>query len=420
MPKPIKLEGWRQGLNTLLRGDSLPIDALARCVNYDIDDTGRISRRVGRTKIYNGSIQPGTLWSGSKRTLFVEGGNLKELVRGAGGTYSGMLIRLSVGAYRMQYLELNGAIYYTNGLVTGVITEDGLDRAWGLPPPVAQPTLTAGGPGGQLAPGRYQVAITFVTADGEESGTPLAAQVDVTADSGVITLTGFPATPAGASKRRIYCSHVNGEGLYWVTDIPTVYSMYQITKVSNVATLMLRTQNCIAPPAGSLLEYHNGRIYIASGNVLWSTEPLRYGCVNPASGFTLFSQPISVVQAVSDGLYVCADKTYFLSGIDTPDVRQREVLPYGAVYGTGTALPNYDAVSWFSHQGLVFGARNGELLNLMQDRVAVSKYASGTMQVRELNGLRQIVANLWDGKLTTFAAPDYLDLEEARAGAAYI
>jgi hypothetical protein len=183
---------------------------------------------------------------------------------------------------------------------------------------------------------------------------------------------------------------------------------------------MLRTQNCIAPPAGSLLEYHNGRIYIASGNVLWSTEPLRYGCVNPASGFTLFSQPISVVQAVSDGLYVCADKTYFLSGIDTPDVRQREVLPYGAVYGTGTALPNYDAVSWFSHQGLVFGARNGELLNLMQDRVAVSKYASGTMQVRELNGLRQIVANLWDGKLTTFAAPDYLDLEEARAGAAYI
>jgi hypothetical protein len=318
----------------------------------------------------------------------------------------------------VSYLDLNGMVYYSNGLVSGVINTIGVNRAWGLPAPVTQPNLAAGGPGGYLAAGRYQVAVTFLTADGEESGTGLAAEIEI-GDGGSIILSDFPPTPAGAAARRVYCSHVHGEGLYRVADIATTVSTYQIVKVSNVATALLRTQFCNVPPAGRLLEYHNGRIYIASGNVLWMTEALRYGCVHPGRGFMLFPKPITVLRAVSDGLFVCSDVTYFVSGVDTPQFKQREVLPYGGVYDTGISLPNYDAVAWWSHEGLVFGARSAEILNVMQDRVAVSKYGSGTMQVRELNGLRQIVANLKDAELTSFAAPDYVSLEAARAGAAY-
>jgi hypothetical protein len=36
---------------------------------------------------------------------------------------------------------------------------------------------------------------------------------------------------------------------------------------------------------------------------------------------------------------------------------------------------------------------------------------------REHKGLRQIVADLWDGELNTYAAPDYVALETARGGA---
>jgi hypothetical protein len=416
---PIKFEGWRDGLNTLLRDDSLPISALRRCVNYDIDDAGRLERRAGRVKVYNGSIQEGSLWSGRNRTLFVEGGDLRELLVMSNGSYASLTLRVGVGAYPMKYLELNGAVYYTNGLVTGVISAIGVNRAWGLPAPGNQPNLAAGGPGGELQEGRYQVVITFLTADGEESGTGVAKQIEVGA-GGSILLSDFPPAPTGAAAIRVYCSHVHGEGLYKVADIAASASTFQIVKVSNVATALLRTQFCQAPPAGHLLEYHNGRIYIASGSVLWHTEALRYGCVHPGRGFLLFPAPITVVKAVSDGLYVCADRTYFVSGMDTPDFKQREVLPYGGVYDTGIDMPNYDAVAWFSHQGLVFGARNAEILNVMQDRVAVSKYGSGVMQVRERAGLRQIIANLKDAELSVFAAPDYVTLEAARAGAALI
>jgi hypothetical protein len=417
--RPVKLEGWRRGMNTLLRDDSLPLDALRRCVNYDIDDEGRIERRVGRDRVYTGSIQAGTLWSGKDRTLFVEGGDLKELLRMSNGSYAALTLHASVGVYPMSYLELNGQVYYSNPLVSGVITKIGVSRPWGLPAPVTQPNLTAGGPGGQLAIGRYQVAVTFLTSDGEESGTGVAAEVEVTTDGGTISLSSFPPPPSGAAYVRVYCSHVHGEGLYRVADLPANTSIYQIVAVSNVATALLRTQFCERPPAGQLLEYHNGRVYIASGNVVWMTEPLRYGCVHQGRGFLLFPKPVTVLKAVSDGLFVCSDLTYFIQGFDTPQLKQREVLPYGGVYNTGVDLPNYDAVAWFSHQGITLGARSGEILNVMQDRVAVAQYGSGVMQVREMNGTRQIIANLKDAELPTFAAPDYVSLEAARAGAAY-
>ena len=64
----------------------------------------------------------------------------------------------------------------------------------------------------------------------------------------------------------------------------------------------------------------------------------------------------------------------------------------------------------------MFGGEGGEVLNVMQDRVAVSEYGSGTMMWREHKGLRQFVANLWDGDLTNYAAPDYVALETLRAG----
>ena len=78
MPAPVTIEGWAQGLNTILRPESMPTDALRRAVNVDIDDVGKLSLRQGRSRIYTGTIQKGSFWSGSKYTFFVEAGSLKR------------------------------------------------------------------------------------------------------------------------------------------------------------------------------------------------------------------------------------------------------------------------------------------------------------------------------------------------------
>lgn len=418
MPDSIKIEGWVEGLNTILRPDSLPLDALRRCVNFDIDDAGKISTRQGSSRVFTGTIERGSLWSSDdfSRTLFCSAGSLFELIEFPIGTYTSRLVRLGVGSGTMVYLDLNGRTYYTNGIITGQMDAEGADMPWGMIGPTSQPNLSQG-ISGQLAAGTYQVAITYISDTGEESGTGLAVKIEVAADDSSIHLSDFPPSPASVAFIRVYVTHVDGEGLYQIGDIHPAAPSYEINKVANSAAFRLQTQFGTRPPAGNIIEYHNGRIYIGSGHVLWFTEPLRYGLVKPMKDFLQFPKPITIVKAVDDGLYVCADRTYWISGVDTPQFHQREVLPYGGVFGTGINIPNFDAVAWFSKRGIVFGGENGEVLNIMQDRVAVAEYGYGAMMWREHKGIRQIVADLWGGELNLYAATDYVALETARGGA---
>jgi hypothetical protein len=300
------------------------VDALRRCVNYDIDDAGKLSRRGGSTKIYSGTIVKGTLWSSDdfSRTLFVESGSLWELIEYPTGTYTPRLVRTNVGNTRMSYLDLNGNTYYTNGIQTGLMLADGNDVPWGMIGPGSQPNLTQG-ISGELFAGTYQVAITYIADSGEESGTGLAKTIEVAADNSSIFLSDFPASPPGTAFIRVYVSHMDGEGLYRMADLHPAAPHYEIDRVSNTAAFRLQTQFGMAPPPGDILEYHNGRIYIANNNILWFTEPLRYGLVKPMKGFLQFPKRITIVKAVDDGLYVCSDKTYWISGADTPQFHQR-------------------------------------------------------------------------------------------------
>jgi hypothetical protein len=419
MPKPSTIEGWLQGVNNILRTDELATDELRRSVNFDITDTGKLQVRQGSAKVYNGTIQRNSLWSGSKRTLFVEMGHLKELLIDLDGNYSAMLVRLDVGARPMKFLEVNDSIYYTNELITGILGPGGEDWKWGVEAPQTQPNVTAGG-SGMLAAGAYQVAITFVNERGEESGTGLAATVTIpeaTAESGSLTLTDFPPATSDVNLIRIYVTHQNGEGLYHVADVLPGLPMYTIDRVSNFATVRLETQFGMEPPAGRLLAYHNGRIYIARGSVLWCTQPLRYNLTKPARDFFQFPYEIDVLRSVDSGMFICSgDKTYWIDGIDTANLQQDVILPYGGVYDTGIDIPNFDAVAWFSDRGVVMGGENGRTFNIMDDRVAVGRYGFGTMTWKEHQGLRLFVANLWDGELNAYSAADYVQLETARGG----
>lgn len=407
------LAGWPDGENTLLRADSLPASALRRCINYDIDDVGKLDRRAGSTRVYDGSIQPGTLYSNPVRTLFVESGHLKELVKRVDGSYSALLVRLNVGSKPMAYATIDNDIYYSNGIITGKINAEGEALPWGIDGPSSQPSILAGS-GGSLQAGDYQVAVTFMTAYGEESGTGLASIVTV-ADGGSIQVTGLPA-PTEASVIVIYCSTPNGEMLYEVGRALPGSPTYLITNVEATGSRELQTQFGCAPPAGDVLEYHKGRIFIAQGNIVWLTDPLRYGLVRMHESALLFKSKVTVMKSVDDGIYICADKTYWLAGMGTGQETQIEVLPYGAAYGTGINLPNSDNVAWFSDKGIVVGGLGGQAANLHQDRVAVPKFDSGAMMFTEFDGIRRFVATLGTGVASKFADSEYVSLEIARSG----
>ncbi|MEE9383929.1 MAG: hypothetical protein V3V08_11000 [Nannocystaceae bacterium] len=417
-----ELGGWVNGMNNLKQPHAIDNETLRNAVNFDVDDDGNLKLRQGSASVYQGTIVKRTFWSnGDDLALFVEGTDFKRL----NADFTATTLRAGVGNTAMSYVERDGIVYYSNSVVNGKVVA-GVDAVWGVPKPGQQPELTVQASGGHLVKGFYQVAITFVSATGEESGTGASVEAEVTADDGALVLSAIPDPGDVDFLVNVYVTGPSGGQLYFHEALPSGFPTFVIRRVNHPTegALLhpLETQFGEQPPPGHLLEYHNGRIYIAQGNVVWATEPQRLGLVKPAVSYWQFPERVTVLQAVVDGMYVASDVTYFLGGIDTDGLASRIVLEYGAVEGTGLTIDNdreaARKAAWFSHKGFVVAGPSGDARNVTIDRIAVSEFQSGTMLHREHDGVTQLLATLEDGVASKFPDKKWISDEVARRGSA--
>jgi hypothetical protein len=257
----------------------------------------------------------------------------------------------------------------------------------------------------------YRVAVTQLSQSDEESGADLPVEVTVP-EGGKIDCVNFPLD---GKWLQLYVSPANEENLYFVALLHPATRQYTVDDVSG-ATTMLDTVEAEPPPPCHLITSFAGRVYVAVDNVVYFTDPFSYGLIRPASNFYLFPRRVTVMEAVSDTIYFCSDKTYALMGIDTQDFLQREVLPYGGVFGTGRHLANADAVAWFSPRGFVVGGVQMQTKNQTEGMIAVSSFDEGRTLIREQDGLKQMIAVLRGGVPNKGVAPDYREREIARRG----
>ncbi len=411
-----ELGGWVNGMNNLKQPHAIDNETLRNAVNFDVDDDGNLKLRQGSASVYRGTIVKRTFWSnGDDLALFVEGTDLKRL----NADFTATTLRAGVGNTPMSYVEQDGVVYWSNEVVNGKVV-DGADAVWGVPTPGQQPELTVQTSGGHLVKGFYQVAITFVSATGEESGTGGSVEAEVTADGGALVLSAIPDPGDVDFLVNVYVTGPSGGQLYFHEALPSGFPTFVIRRVNHPTegALLhpLETQFGEPPPPGHLLEYHNGRIYIAQSNIVWATEPQRLGLVKQAVSYWQFPERVAVLQAVVDGMYVASDVTYFLGGIDTGDLVSRIVLEYGAVEGTGLTIEDTRQAAWFSHKGFVVAGPSGEARNLTIDRIAVSEFQAGAMLHREHDGVTQLLATLQDGVASTFPDKKWISDEVARRG----
>ena len=417
-----ELGGWRNGMNNLKQPHAIDNETLRNAVNFDVDDDGNLKLRQGSASVYRGSIVKRTFWSnGAELALFVEGTDLKRL----NADFTATTLRAGVGNTPMSYVEQDGVVYWSNNVVNGKVV-DGADAVWGVPAPGQQPELTVQASGGHLVKGFYQVAITFVSATGEESGTGGSVEAEVIADGGALVLSAIPDPGNVDFQVNVYVTGPSGGQLYFHEALPSGFPTFVIRRVNHPTegSLLhpLETQFGEPPPAGQLLEYHNGRIYIAQSNVVWATEPQRLGLVKPAVSYWQFPERVTLLQSVvdskgvGDGMYIASDVTYFIGGIDTDNLFSRIVFEYGAVEGTGLTIEDTRQAAWFSHKGFVVAGPAGDANNVTIDRIAVSEFQSGAMLHREHDGVTQLLATLEDGVASTFPDKKWISDEVARRG----
>jgi hypothetical protein len=145
---------------------------------------------------------------------------------------------------------------------------------------------------------------------------------------------------------------------------------------------------------------------------------MRYGLTNLSDNFMLFPAPITLMYGAQGGVYICADQTYFLSGIGTPEMSLRVLLPYGAVKGTLVALPDNSGALWLSDKGVVrvsyTEASITTVSNDMGVRTAGADSGSGVV-VHEDGVQTAVFTAVAPRDATSVVAGDFFDAEVIRA-----
>lgn len=405
------------GINNRAAIERLKPSELREAENVDIENEGRVRRRVGRKKIYAGS-EVHSLWSDEAVTLFAQGRYLMRL------DGDGAATALRTDLLRNQpvsYESVAGTVYWSNSEQRGRVVQ-GQALHWGMDAPPA-PVVMEASPKA-LPPGTYMVALTYVDAQGEESPASRHSVVSFTEESSIAVLP--PPFPAEAVRANVYITPQNGDVLYF-QGVVTTSSALTIVGVDTGRPL--RTEYLSPPPAGHIVCHHRGRMYVADGNVVWFSEPYAYSWFNRRRNFYMFPKRITMMVSVEGGLFVSWEggKTAFIAGETPEKAEEVEADIFPAITGTVTRadaawFPALEtggkAAIWMTQNGVAVGLSNGQVRYLTEERLALPRGGLGSAMIRAERGTRQYVGMLREqnGQSSNMYASDHVVAEVYRNG----
>lgn len=432
----IALRGFPQGINNRAAEEAVPPGALRAAKNVDIDDAGKPRRRPG-AELVAPLAGLHSLWATDRFPFMLGVHDGAPVAIDHAEDVTALPLALQRPDLPMSWDYAARRVFFSNGVDHGEILTDLTVRPWAPEAPGGQPFAEAVTGSGGLAGGTYQVAITFIDAHGRESGASLPVEVVVAAGQG-IRLTGFPAAhDPSTALVRVYCSRPNGDLLYAVQDLPVGLPTFVLGAHSEGALL---NKLFLTPmPACSIIRAYGARLVGARGRALVWSEPFQYGLTNAHRNYSPHDGELVMIEsagdAESEGLYVAtaaaggrrAGRTYYLTG-PTPTGWQRVIAhPDGVVPGSPTKLPA-EALGvqasglvpvWLTDSGqFVVGLPGGAVVQLHADRyVAPAGAEHASIALREIGGMRHLVATLSGGQVSGMAAVDIAEAEVWKDGA---
>lgn len=304
----------------------------------------------------------------------------------------------TLGGGRVWFCDLpDGRTVYSNGLLAG--TTDGLTvRPFGVPVPPDAGMLTP--VAGELLPGRYRYQVTYVRlADGLEGGPAYGGEYTI--EEGGVFIDNLPELPGFAMN--IYLSGPDGAAAFLAG---TTYNC-RFSYLGSTTALMLPcpTEDIAEAPVGTVMAFFHTRLLVAVGPVLYASRPNQWETFDIQRDFKQFGADITLLQPVDGGLYVgTTDELAFLGGEQFDALAYRQVLPSGAVLGSGVAVRGEliaqgdgrgsgDAMICIAGGEIVAGFGGGALSRLTHGRYAVGpQVAEVAAAFREVDGVPQYVA----------------------------
>jgi len=351
------------GMNNRLPRHALQIPEKGRFVvdalGVDIDETGRLSRADGSTSVTTLTTGRGLFCDGT-RMLYADGASLYKI-----DTLSPFAATAidTVAAHALAYEAINGEIFYTDGTKLSCLDATNTVRPVGVHVPAS---LSVASAAGSLSAASYQCTITYF--NGVEEGGAYASTGITLAATGGITFT-LPTPPTGVTHIGIYVSGPNGE-------VPLLHSIISpadsVTVTTEPTLRACQTQHKGQMPAGDLLTHLPGYLLVATGNTITYCDPYNFGLTTPAKNYLLFPETVTVMIACEMGVYIVADKAYWLIGLGTEMMELIPVMTGGAIFGSQTAHPSAKQVYWLSEEGLIVADSQGQVKNLQESAMSLS------------------------------------------------
>lgn len=360
-------------------------DFMRSADNVDVTDAGTLRRRQGWAKRLGGTQMRGLFALDDGSALVADYNQLCRLTYEGGQlNKQALMAELRPGA-GVSYTATPAGVYLTDGYGLWVLRGGAVARAtMGAP---TAPGLSASA-GGSLPGGLYQVACTFERHDGTQSCASVTVQADVP-DDGILNIHLPTTTQPLTAWVNVFVSPVNGDALFLAERLPigtTSTTLYVPPEQGGRCTTLY-----MAPtPAGQIVRQHQGKLLVARGAVVFTSQPYAYGIYDPAEDFMQFPADVTLLEPVDAGLFIVADKTYFLP--NEPDAAIAEVLPYGAPRGAAVQRGEGGGIYWMGDRGLVQATDDGQAKNVNDGVLTLPKPHSAALLVREQDGMEQIVA----------------------------
>jgi hypothetical protein len=347
--------------------------------NVDIDNTGQISLRSGYTLVSAGAFH--SLYGDPTRRVAVVNGVFSSIDAANAIT---PLKSLTDAVSKIGYSVSDNRLFFSNGTDSGVL-QNGSVRTWGLTPPTA---LGAIATIGNLPAGSYQFTMTYVRNDGQESGAGLGGILTLPLGSGLTFALPVSSDPSVTSKN-IYLTTPNGGVLYLAMSVPNAQTTASYVGDTKELNLELITQFMENAPSGQLSVVYKGRMYVASGSMLYPSQPFNYELFNLREAIALDGR-ITMLAAIEEdnNLFIGTDKSVGIVVGDTlEEFKYIPKLNYGAIEG---ALTFVDGSLWgdnstnarmlpvfLTTRGICVAIPQGEIKNTHRTRYSFTTSGQG-------------------------------------------
>lgn len=374
------------GSNNIAKPERLPEGAVVDAVNMDFTVGGKAELRTGFDLVRTGTDIRAVYGAGNGLVL-VAGDKVIRIADGIDQQLATVALGRVAATYHNGELFLNTEI--------DSLRISAAAKPWAIHDPSFSLDIVAG----NLPAGVYKIAVTAVEQGFESGCLPMVVTLDGS--------QGIRVNVSDTRECRLYSSVANGKTLYH-------QGAAHATNLLGLPvddTARLETEHLYPLPFCSILCSHKSLILGARGNYLFHTRPMLTHLHNPEQDYFQFSAPITIIADVGEGFYVCADKTYYISGAGSAEVAQRSVLEFGAIEGTSITLPDGSA-SWFCEYGQVIAGRGGEVQLINRASYSPETAKTGAVGFLEHNGNQMIVTTMrGESNGSRLASSDHWKLE---------